>query len=95
MSNHFLLLVRVRVPHRPPGFEVPLEVILARMERAIVVEEAERATLTYRRSVTFCGWNYHSGKRSLIMACTARSKASSDPPEASLRARKEASPALL
>ncbi len=33
MSNHFHLLVRV--PHRPEGFDVPLEVILARMERAI------------------------------------------------------------
>ena len=33
MSNHFHLLVRV--PHRPDGFDVPLEVILARMERAI------------------------------------------------------------
>jgi hypothetical protein len=33
MSNHFHLLVRV--PHRSEGFDVPLEVILARMERAI------------------------------------------------------------
>ena len=33
MSNHFHLLVRV--PHRPAEFDVPLEVILARMERAI------------------------------------------------------------
>ena len=33
MSNHFHLLVRV--PHRPEGFDVPMEVILARMERAI------------------------------------------------------------
>ncbi len=33
MSNHFYLLVRV--PHRPEGFDVPLEVILARLERAI------------------------------------------------------------
>ena len=33
MSNHFHLLVRV--PHRPDGFDVPMEVILARMERAI------------------------------------------------------------
>ena len=93
MSNHFLLLVRV--PHRPPGFEVPLEVILVRMEWAIVVEEEERATLTYRRSFTFYGWNNHSGKRSLIMSCTARSRARAVPPEASLRARKEARPALL
>ena len=33
MSNHFHLLIRV--PHRPAEFDVPLEVILARMERAI------------------------------------------------------------
>ena len=33
MSNHFHLLVRV--PHRPAGFEVPLEVMLERMERAV------------------------------------------------------------
>ena len=33
MSNHFHLLVRV--PHRPEGSDVPLEVILARMERAV------------------------------------------------------------
>jgi len=33
MSNHFHLLVRV--PHRPEGFDVPLEVVLARMERAV------------------------------------------------------------
>jgi len=33
MSNHFHLLVRV--PHRPEGFDVPLEVLLARMERAV------------------------------------------------------------
>ena len=33
MSNHFHLLIRV--PHRPAQFDVPLEVILARMERAI------------------------------------------------------------
>ena len=33
MSNHFHLLVRV--PHRPEGFDVPLEVVLARLERAI------------------------------------------------------------
>jgi len=33
MSNHFHLLVRV--PHRPAGFDVPLEVILVRMERAV------------------------------------------------------------
>ena len=33
MDNHFHLLVRV--PHRPEGFDVPLEVVLARLERAI------------------------------------------------------------
>jgi REP element-mobilizing transposase RayT len=33
MSNHFHLLVRV--PHRPEGFEVPLEVVVARLERAL------------------------------------------------------------
>ena len=33
MSNHFHLLVRV--PHRPDGFDVPLEVVVARMERAL------------------------------------------------------------
>jgi REP element-mobilizing transposase RayT len=33
MSNHFHLLVRV--PHRPDGFDVPLEVIVARLERAL------------------------------------------------------------
>jgi REP element-mobilizing transposase RayT len=33
MSNHFHLLVRV--PHRPAGFDVPLDVLLARMERAV------------------------------------------------------------
>ncbi len=33
MSNHFHLLVRV--PHRPEGFDVPLEVVVARMERAL------------------------------------------------------------
>jgi len=33
MSNHFHLLVRV--PHRSEGFDVPLEVLLARMERAV------------------------------------------------------------
>ena len=33
MTNHFHLLVRV--PHRPEGLDVPLEVILARMERAV------------------------------------------------------------
>jgi REP element-mobilizing transposase RayT len=33
MSNHFHLLVRV--PHRPDGFDVPLEVVVARLERAL------------------------------------------------------------
>ncbi len=33
MSNHFHLLVRV--PHRPEGFEVPLETVVARLERAL------------------------------------------------------------
>jgi len=33
MSNHFPLLVRV--PHRPEGFDVPLEVLVARLERAL------------------------------------------------------------
>jgi REP element-mobilizing transposase RayT len=33
MSNHFHLLVRV--PHRPEGFNVPLEVVVARLERAL------------------------------------------------------------
>ncbi len=33
MSNHFHMLVRV--PHRPEGFDVPLEVVVARLERAI------------------------------------------------------------
>ena len=33
MSNHFDLLVRG--PRRPEGFDVPLGVILARLERAI------------------------------------------------------------
>ncbi len=33
MSNHFHLLVRV--PHRTEGFDVPLEVVVARLERAL------------------------------------------------------------
>ena len=33
MSNHFHLLVRV--PHRPEGFDVALEVLVARLERAL------------------------------------------------------------
>ena len=33
MSNHFHLVVRV--PHRPAGFDLPLEVVVARLERAL------------------------------------------------------------
>ena len=33
MSNHFHLLVRV--PHRPAGFDVPLGVVISRLERAL------------------------------------------------------------
>jgi hypothetical protein len=33
MSNHFHLLVRV--PHRPEGVDVPLEVVVARPARAL------------------------------------------------------------
>ena len=33
MDNHFYLLVRV--PHRPEGFDVPLELVVARLERAL------------------------------------------------------------
>jgi REP element-mobilizing transposase RayT len=33
MSNHFHLLVRV--PHRPEGYDVSLEVVVARLERAL------------------------------------------------------------
>ena len=39
MDNHFHLLVRV--PHRPEGFDVPLEVVVARLERARGVESAK------------------------------------------------------
>ena len=39
MDNHFHL--RVRVPHRPEGFDVPLEVIVARLDRALGEESAE------------------------------------------------------
>ena len=39
MDNHFHLLVRV--PHRPDGFDVPLEVVVARLERALGVESAK------------------------------------------------------
>ena len=47
MSNHFHLLVRV--PHRPEGLDVPLEVILARMERAV----GEHAMNLIRRDLAF------------------------------------------
>jgi putative transposase len=47
MSNHFHLLVRV--PPRPEGFDLPLEVILARMERAV----GEHAMKLVRRNLTF------------------------------------------
>lgn len=33
MNNHFHLLIRV--PHRPAGFDVPMEVLLGRLERAV------------------------------------------------------------
>ena len=49
MPNHFHLLVRV--PHRPEGLDVPLEVILARMERA-VGEHAMKMNLI-RRDLAF------------------------------------------
>jgi REP element-mobilizing transposase RayT len=39
MDNHFHLLVRV--PHRPGGFDVPLEVVVARLDRALAVESAK------------------------------------------------------
>ena len=38
MDNHFHLLVRV--PHRPEGFDVPLEVVVARLDRALGEESA-------------------------------------------------------
>ena len=47
MSNHFHLLVRV--PHRPEGLDVPLDVILARMERAV----GEHAINLIRRNLAF------------------------------------------
>ena len=47
MTNHFHLLVRV--PHRPEGLDVPLEVILARMERAV----GEYAMKLIRRDLAF------------------------------------------
>jgi REP element-mobilizing transposase RayT len=39
MDNHFHLLVRV--PHRPEGFDVPLEVVVARLERALGEESVK------------------------------------------------------
>ena len=39
MDNHFHLLVRV--PPRPEGFDVPLEVVVARLERALGEESAK------------------------------------------------------
>ena len=47
MTNHFHLLVRV--PHRPKGLDVPLEVILARMERTV----GEYAMKLIRRDLAF------------------------------------------
>lgn len=38
MDNHFHLLVRV--PHRPEGFDVPLETVVGRLERALGEESA-------------------------------------------------------
>ena len=39
MDNHFHLLVRV--PHRPEGFDVPLDVVVARLDRALGEESAK------------------------------------------------------
>ena len=39
MDNHFHLLVRV--PHRPEGFDVTLEVVVARLERVLGEESAK------------------------------------------------------
>jgi REP element-mobilizing transposase RayT len=39
MDNHFHLLVRV--PHRPEGFDVPLEVVVGRLERALGKESTK------------------------------------------------------
>jgi len=47
MSNHFHLLVRV--PHRPKEFEVPLEVVVARLERAL----GETAAGELRKQMAF------------------------------------------
>ena len=47
MSNHFHMLVRV--PHRPEGFDVSLEVVVARLERAI----GEDAMMLIRKQLDF------------------------------------------
>lgn len=47
MSNHFHLLVRV--PHRPEGFDVPLEAVVARLERAL----GEDAMTLLRKQLEF------------------------------------------
>jgi REP element-mobilizing transposase RayT len=47
MDNHFHLLLRV--PHRPEGLDVPLDVILARMERAV----GDHAMKLVRRDLRF------------------------------------------
>jgi len=39
MDNHFHLLVRV--PHQPEGFDVSLEVVVARLDRALGKESAQ------------------------------------------------------
>jgi REP element-mobilizing transposase RayT len=57
MSNHFHLLVRV--PHRPEGFDVPLETVVARLERAL----GEEAMALLRKQLEF--WQ-RSGMDSVI-----------------------------
>ena len=47
MDSHFHLLLRV--PHRPEGLDVPLKIILARMERAV----GEEALKLVRRDLRF------------------------------------------
>ena len=54
MDNHFHLLVRV--PHRPEWFDVPLEVILARLERAI----GDEAMALVRTQLEF--WSFGRGR---------------------------------
>lgn len=49
MDNHLHLLLRV--PHRPVGLDVPLEVMLARMERAV----GEAAIKLVRRDLRYLG----------------------------------------